>query len=200
MGDQQGAIMAPDVALDAELARIIRIAENVNTYRHRELRTYAYKIIRENFPERITRERWQEIAGIAPDDSLTTERRTGLIADRVLLRQHGRALCCDQCDQENARQLREQLGPVAAPEAPEHEDDDPEEPEPCTHDDVTECERCGGSLDRVCEHEYVCPECDHEGDTCRDCGADRQCYHIVTCRDCDVRLREADEFIDLEPV
>jgi hypothetical protein len=209
MGDQQGVLihLDPAQAIERELARIVRIAERTHSYQDRILRAYSYKIMREAFPEIINRERWRAMAGKDPDASMdATEQRAAARqreADVALLREHRRALCCPECDRTNAEALRRELG-LQEPPAPvilvAPDEDDPED-EPCAHEYTSACEECDGRLDRECDHDYSCPNCERceAIHNCRECGADRDCYHIVTCDDCGTRLREPDEYGDLEP-
>jgi hypothetical protein len=212
MGDQMETTAVIDQAVDAELTRVVRAAEDGQTYRGDTLRVYGYKILREAFPDKVNRESWRAMSGREPDarfdpeDRARREREAQQQADadqeraridRNFLRQHGRQTCCPDCDRQNAALLRREMARdlAAVPDPPPPED----EPEPCEHDTVSECEDCGGRLDRDCEHDHGCPnceDCEYEHN-CQACGAEADCQHIVTCDDCGTRLRE-DRYGDLE--
>ena len=181
MGENQGTL-APD-AVKAEMIRLAESAGTVQTYAGELLRVYGFKIIHDTFPGYVTREHWNRIMGIRTEQGIT---------DRDFLRQHGRPVCCPDCDRERAEALRRELGHAAAPV-----DETEEEEAACDHENVTECEQCGGSLDRNCEHSFYCDECNRDRDSCADCGAERDCGHVVTCNDCGARLSEPSEYDDL---
>ena len=55
MGDQMETTAIIERAVDAELTRVVRAAENGQTYRGDTLRVYGYKILREAFPDKVNR-------------------------------------------------------------------------------------------------------------------------------------------------
>jgi hypothetical protein len=215
MGDQMETTAVIDQAVETELTRVVRAAENGQTYRGDTLRVYGYKILREAFPDKINRESWRAMSGREPDARFDPEERARrereaqqrddaeqaqARIDRDFLRQHGRATCCPDCDRQNAANLRHELAQAAPAQAPADPPDTEDEPEPCDHDTVTVCDDCGGRLDRDCEHDHGCPnceDCEYEHN-CSECGAEADCEHIVTCDDCGTRLRE-DRYGDLDP-
>lgn len=203
MGDQMETTAIIERAVDAELTRVVRAAENGQTYRGDTLRVYGYKILREAFPDKVNRESWRAMSGREPDVSKDPVERAEVVnrarIDRDFLREHGRPTCCPDCDRQNAANLRRDMArdPAAVPDPPPETED---EPEPCEHTTVSECEDCGGRLDRDCEHDHGCPnceDCEYEHD-CSACGAQADCQHTVTCDDCGTRLRE-DRYGDLDP-
>lgn len=178
-------MMGAELAIDAELTRIVRIAENADSYRHRELRLYAYKILKDVFPDKINQERWQIMSGKVPDTSLVREGGGGYTPaeDLALLREHGRQICCPTCNQAWAATLRAEL---AAQDEPEDD--------PCDHGETSgewlvRCRYCEAARD--CDHaDRSCQDCDRceaEHD-CRDCGSDPDCEHSWYCRECDEQL------------
>jgi len=202
MTDQMETTATIERAVDAELTRVVRAAENGQTYRGDTLRVYGYKILREAFPDKVNRESWRAMSGREPDERFEPQRqeadRNRARIDRDFLRQHQRGTCCPDCDRQNAANLRQELARAA--QAPADPPDTEDEPEPCEHDTVDRCHDCGGMLDRDCEHDHGCPSCDscEYEHNCSDCGAEADCQHVVTCDDCGARLRE-DRYGDLDP-
>ena len=202
MGDQMETTAVIERAVDAELTRVVRAAEDGQTYRGDTLRVYGYKILREAFPDKVNRESWRAMSGREPDarfEDMQANRNQARI-DRDFLRQHGRGTCCPDCDRQNAENLRHELAQPGVRQIPADPPDTEDEPEPCEHDTVTVCDDCGGRLDRDCAHDHGCPaceDCEYEHN-CSECGAEAGCQHVVTCDDCGARLRE-DHYGDLEP-
>jgi hypothetical protein len=199
----------------AELTRLIIAAETVESYQNSTKRVYAYKILREAFPDIINRESWRIMSGKDPDitgtltreqvaaerDQREREAQARANADRALLQQHGRPVCCDGCDEANARTLRRELGlPEWQPgvqEAPGDEEDD--EDTPCNHREDGEadgaimlrCRWCDGVPDEACDHDFSCRNCDIcEADhNCSECGTDPNCDHRWQCSECNETVR-----------
>jgi hypothetical protein len=209
MGDQMETTAVIDQAVETELTRVVRAAENGQTYRGDTLRVYGYKILREAFPDKVNRESWRAMSGREPDARFDPEERARrereaqqradaeqaqARIDRDFLRQHGRGTCCPDCDRQNAANLRRELAQAAPAQAPaDPPDTEEEEDEPgCEHQGV-ECRECSGTgcggFDRWGDPqdcETNCPSCElcEESHPCRNCGLDPHCDHSWHCDDC----------------
>lgn len=179
-------------AVEAEIVRIVRMADTTETYASTLVRPYGYKIMIQAVPG-FTRARWQEIThreALLPDEAQARVRDQAQ-ANRDLLRQHGRPTCCPECDADNAAALRRQLGldqvaPVAV------DDPDDEEEERTCRCDACDDERCQGDChtcdDHGCEQCFAdhtvynccgyCPECSDHMDN------DRNDYYCSECNHC----------------
>ena len=196
MTQDQGTLFAvtPEQAVDAEIARVIRTAEQYIRDYAPSYRGWLMRVIRNVRPD-ITRERWREIASVDPDTSqlpeYQSERRLQAERDRAILRERGLDTCCPGCDRARVVGL-EADGTVQpageAPETPERTCGCDECTEPACQGDCETCE------DHGCEQCYPdgCPERYSCCGYCRDCedhGNDPQghsvcgeCWH---CSECD---------------
>lgn len=211
--DQEQSVIT--MAVEAEVVRIVRAADLVGSYRADMVRPYGYKILREAIPG-FTRDRWKEITdqepdisqSMAPEDVAVREtqrqkrkqvrqvERAAHAEAVVLLRQHGEATCCRDCDMANAERLRARLGHVAQAVTVALDEEDEEDEPGCEHTgetDAVQCVECGGTgcggLNRWGEGtdcETSCPSCDRceESHPCAHCELDPQCEHAWECPDC----------------
>ena len=178
MEDEQGTVaQSPQQeAVDAEFARIIRVAEGVFAQRASGYRPWLYRIIRTLRPD-MTRARWRELAGVVPDMSMSPD-SAGDPVDAVRLdrwlRDEGHATCCEACNRQRLSQLMAQgvVPPWETGEAPAERT--------CACDGCTD-ERCQGD----------CESCDDHG--CEQCYSDHGTYDCCGyCPDCDTHPNQSD--------
>lgn len=201
MGDEQAEATNVVEAVEAEVSRIVRVAGQIGTYRGDILQTYGLRILTETVPG-FTRDRWDEIMTGETAVQRAERRRAERVAadqattDRDFLRQHGRPVCCPDCDRQNADTLRRAIadGRVAVPaEVPEDEDEEPEEG--CDHTGTVRCIECDGTgcggVDRWGQGNQcdtgcpTCDRCEEESHPCQHCGLDPACDHRWQCTDCE---------------
>lgn len=184
----QVVVTVEAAAVEAELHRIIRAAEDTVRVRAPSYRPWLFRVIQTVHPE-ITRQRWREITGWTPDTSLDMDQaaqRRAHDEDRALLRQHGRGICCPACDATRATELRRELNLPERDEAVRTCQCDACEDEHCRGD----CERCDDHGCEACYRDHTtysccgyCEDCDaHVDSDMRDEVCDRG-----YCHECDHR-------------
>jgi hypothetical protein len=210
MDQEQGAVAT---AVEAEVIRIVRTADQVGSYRSDMIRPYGYKILREAIPG-FTRDRWKEITEQDPDISVSEapedveqrraqqqERERARQAQRAehaeavtLLQAHGEPTCCRECDMPRAERLRARLGLPGQPVTvvPDEDEDEDEDDHVHTGGPCLECNggpACGG-LNRWGEGtdcDTGCPDCERcdSSHPCQNCGLDPHCEHVWECTECE---------------
>lgn len=197
MGDGTGggvALVTLPPAAMAELQRIIRSSEGLVSGSYRP---FLYRMIKDVHPD-MNRELWQEIAGVRPDvsrdaaEARRAERQRQ--ADVDLLRQHGVAPCCAQCDRDQVARLR--ALPESVPTDPDEDEESPERTCACRDCDDSACQgECHPCEYHGCSqcHPDGCPEDDLYGccGYCEECqrhpngpNGDDVCS-MNHCHDCD---------------